>query len=96
MRIGIITLPLNVNYGGILQAFALQTVLEKLGHKVEVLEEPKIESKTPLIVYIKRILKKCLGKKSIINYDGFMKKWEPIVCTNILLFINKELYLLMI
>ena len=31
MRIGILTLPLNQNYGGILQAYALQTVLERLG-----------------------------------------------------------------
>lgn len=88
MNIGIITLPLNVNYGGILQAYALQTVLKKMGHKVEVLEEPKKDSKTPLFVYIKRIVKKCLGKKSIINYNGFMKKWEPIVSKDILRFIN--------
>ena len=36
MRIGILTLPLNQNYGGILQAYALQTVLERLGHEVRV------------------------------------------------------------
>ena len=38
MRIGIITLPLNTNYGGILQAYALQTVLERLrgDHQVTV------------------------------------------------------------
>ena len=29
MRIGILTLPLHTNYGGILQAYALQTVLER-------------------------------------------------------------------
>lgn len=28
MKIGILTLPLHTNYGGILQAYALQTVLE--------------------------------------------------------------------
>ena len=32
MRIGILTLPLHTNYGGILQAYALQTVLERMGH----------------------------------------------------------------
>ena len=36
MKIGILTLPLHTNYGGILQAYALQTVLERMGHKVEV------------------------------------------------------------
>ena len=37
MRIGILTLPLHTNYGGILQAFALQTVLQKMGHEVRVI-----------------------------------------------------------
>lgn len=35
MRIGILTLPLHTNYGGILQAYALQTVLERMGYKEE-------------------------------------------------------------
>ncbi|SDU82066.1 polysaccharide pyruvyl transferase family protein [Jiangella alkaliphila] len=34
MKVGIITLPLNVNYGGIVQAFALKRVLERQGHDV--------------------------------------------------------------
>ena len=36
MRIGILTLPLHINYGGILQAYALQTVLERMGHEITV------------------------------------------------------------
>lgn len=32
MRIGIVTLPLRNNYGGILQNYALQQVLKRLGH----------------------------------------------------------------
>lgn len=34
MKIGILTLPFSHNYGNILQAYALQHVLEKLGHDV--------------------------------------------------------------
>ena len=34
MRIGIVTTELSNNYGGILQNYALQTILKKLGHKV--------------------------------------------------------------
>jgi len=34
MKIGIITLPFNSNYGGLLQAFAMQSVLKQLGHEV--------------------------------------------------------------
>jgi hypothetical protein len=33
MRIGIITHPLGYNYGGILQNYALQTVLKRMGHE---------------------------------------------------------------
>ena len=33
MKIGILTSPLKSNYGGILQNWALQQVLIKLGHK---------------------------------------------------------------
>lgn len=32
MKIGILTQPLRTNYGGILQNYALQTVLKKMGH----------------------------------------------------------------
>ena len=39
MKIGIVTLPLRTNYGGILQAYALQTVLERAGHQVAVLDD---------------------------------------------------------
>ena len=35
MRIAIITLPLHTNYGGLLQAYALQTVLERMLTSVE-------------------------------------------------------------
>lgn len=38
MKIGILTLPLHTNYGGILQAWALQTVLERMGYEVTFIE----------------------------------------------------------
>ena len=38
MKIGILTLPLHNNYGGILQNYALQQVLIKLGHEVETID----------------------------------------------------------
>ena len=37
MKIGILTQSINNNYGGILQNYALQTVLQRMGHKVETL-----------------------------------------------------------
>jgi hypothetical protein len=38
MRIAILTQPLRYNYGGILQNFALQTVLKRMGHEVITLD----------------------------------------------------------
>ena len=40
MKIAIITLPLIANYGGILQNYALQTVLKRMGHTVETIALP--------------------------------------------------------
>ncbi len=39
MRIGILSLVLHTNYGGILQSYALQTTLERMGHEVVVLDK---------------------------------------------------------
>ena len=39
MRIAILTLPFHSNYGGVLQAFALQTVLQRMGHEVAVVDK---------------------------------------------------------
>lgn len=64
MKIAIITLPLHTNYGGILQAYALQTVLQRMGHDVQHLQ-PKVEY-LPLhpawqmpFVWVKRLIRKC-------------------------------------
>lgn len=37
MKAAIVTLPLHTNYGGLLQAFALRTVLMRMGHDADVL-----------------------------------------------------------
>jgi hypothetical protein len=68
MKIGIFTLPLHINYGGILQAYALQTVLEREGHHVEVID---VASPAPNLWlmplrYLKRFLKKIfLGRECV-------------------------------
>lgn len=71
MKIGILTQPLHTNYGGILQAYALQTVLERMGHDVEVIAPPQ----TPLLLawwkrplsMAKRLALRCLsGRKDIV------------------------------
>lgn len=70
MKIGILTLPLHTNYGGILQAYALQTVLERMGHEVVVfntpLEEKPLYKRNKVFQYTKRFIKRfILRNKSI-------------------------------
>ena len=66
MKIAILTLPLHTNYGGILQAFALQTVIERMGHQVVVIDKmrkPLIH--IPFTVKIKRVLLKFVLRRRI-------------------------------
>ena len=62
MRIAILTLPLHTNYGGILQAFALQTVLEKMGHTVSVLMPEQRKQSIPWRTFLKRLILRCIGR----------------------------------
>ena len=63
MKIAILTLPLHTNYGGILQAYALQTVLERMGHEVTHFQ-PKVKYTrlhNPVVmplVWVKRLYRK--------------------------------------
>lgn len=64
MKIGIFTLTLHTNYGGILQAYALQTLLEEMGHEVRVINKeqrfrPMPRWRRPLSM-AKRAVKKLL------------------------------------
>lgn len=80
MRIGIVTLPLHTNYGGILQAYALQTFLMGMGHEVEHLQPEVVYVEShpswlmPL-VYCKRFLKKSFVGESNIPVFTHPSKW---------------------
>lgn len=66
MKVGILTLPLSINYGGILQAYALQTVLERLGHEPVVINRNILWTvpgwKLPLIHAVRRAGRVLTGK----------------------------------
>lgn len=61
MKIGILTLPLHHNYGGILQAWALQRVLKNLGHDVYILSYSNLNI-IHWTVFVKRAILKCLKR----------------------------------
>ena len=93
MKIAILTLPLHTNYGGILQAYALQTVLERMGHEVTHLQ-PKVEYPrlhNPLVmplVWCKRLYRKfILGNIALPVFVNREKK----IRTNTDKFISKHL-----
>ena len=69
MKIGILTQPLLSNYGGILQCFALQTVLKRLGHDAWVIRRTYKGKRLSIIKclfhYIKQIIKVFLGQKFV-------------------------------
>lgn len=98
MKIGILTLPLHTNYGGILQAYALQTVLERMGNEVHVIEKEKqplsINKYKMPFTYGKRIIKNIMGKKLPIYYEQKYNKEQPIVRQYTDQFIEKYIHLI--
>lgn len=96
MKVAILSLPLHTNYGGILQAYALQTVLEQLGHEVVLLEQEKqpekLRLKKLLRLYIKRIIKNLIGRKCFIFYERRKEKEYPIISQYTQKFISKYIH----
>ena len=73
MRIGILTLPLHTNYGGILQAYALQTVLKRMGHDATLIDRPfdKLTIIGNIKLYIIKLLHLFLFKRDLSNFGVF-------------------------
>ena len=65
MKIGIITQPLQTNYGGLLQNYALQEVLRRLGHTPITINQywPLMPKKKFYTECVKNIIKRLIGRK---------------------------------
>lgn len=96
MRIGILTLPLHTNYGGILQAYALQTVLERMGHEVVVFDTPNKCPLPPLwklpLSFAKRILLKSMGRIDRIFIERYNNRVYPVITKEIQPFIDGKIH----
>lgn len=66
MRIGILTLPFNNNYGGYLQAYALMAVLKQMGHKPTMLMRRQNVAKVSFCWKLKLAIKGIL--KTILTF----------------------------
>lgn len=81
MRIGVLTLPLHTNFGGILQAYALQTYLKKEGHEVVLFQKERYK-KFSMLVRIKHGIHQVITginkrtKPEYIDIQSFVKKKE--------------------
>lgn len=83
MKTGILTLPLHTNYGGILQAYALQTVLERMGHDAYVISLADKPLRLPVwrmpVKYARRLLRNLKGHPYPIFYERKFNREKPIV-----------------
>ena len=102
MRLAIISLPLHVNYGGILQSYALKKELESMGHEVVVIDR-KVKMpfpkwwKAPLI-YMNRALKSLKGGSDapeVFREYRCMKEY-PVLSRELKSFVDAEIAPLMI
>ena len=91
MKIGILTLDLNKNYGGILQCYALQTVLERMGYEVSVLYVKKVAWYIRIRLIFSRFIKAYILKTEP-EYYG-MKTEKEILMQNTQPFIDKYIRL---
>ena len=93
MKIGILTLPLNTNYGGILQCYALQSILRRMGHEVIILQrtfsQPKYSIST-VWYYCKQLLKLAAGKPYCFKLY-VSDEQNKIISQNIRPFIEKNI-----
>lgn len=90
MKIAIMTQPLGKNYGGIMQAWALQQVLKRMGHQVVTIDrqpdQPGIAYKAARLAY--RAGMKAIGKrKAPINFE----KHLPTILQHTQSFIDQHL-----
>lgn len=95
MKIGILTLRLHNNYGGILQAYALQKVLQQMGHDVTLIDKSRF-IKLPLFsfsryyLYFKRLILKIISDRSLpVRWDKKFNDDMAIMSTNTYPFILK-------
>ncbi len=93
MNVGILTLPFNPNYGGILQGYALQTAVEQLGHRAYHINRPEHHYLAPWlrpIAYAKRLVEQKIQGK---NKHIFFEDYHNAIAVNTNAFIRQHIHL---
>ena len=96
MRIAILTQPLRYNFGGILQNYALQTVLRRMGHNVVTLDPPRYHCKWwwqyPILILRHTITRYIRRRHEVpIFAEWFRDKEIRMLGTNTFRFINQNI-----
>ena len=96
MKIGVLALQLRYNFGGILQAYALQKTLKELGHDAVHIDQCKYVSIGPWYkkypIYLKRAIRKHLGSEDIVvRADVAINNASKIISTHTEPFIEKHI-----
>jgi len=93
VKIAILTQPLSTNYGGLLQAYALQFVLKKIGHEVWTIDKQQIE--LPLSVkYLsisKRLVSRILHHNTNLIRVWATKREQNKIAKHTNIFINENI-----
>jgi len=87
MKVAIITHSLRYNYGGILQNYALQQVLKRMGHEPITLKIFRVFPQKP-VLYVKYLAKALLGMKRLWPMS---KRRMDAICVNTDKFINAHI-----
>lgn len=96
MKIGVLALQLRYNFGGILQAYALQKTLNDMGHNAVHIDQCKYVSLGPWYkkypIYLKRAIRKHLGSEDIVvRADVAINNASKIISTHTEPFIEKHI-----
>jgi hypothetical protein len=81
MKICVVTLPFNSNYGGILQAYALQSALKKMGHEVATVRRysTSMPLKLKVFSFARRSILRTLFRKDVVVRTWPTKKENRII-----------------
>ena len=95
MKIGILTLQPRTNFGGILQTYAMQETLKKMGHNTVLLDSNpfvSLPARRRYLIYFKRAIQKyILGKNIAIKIDQKINKDFSFISQHTITFINHNI-----
>lgn len=98
MKVGILTLPFHINYGGILQAYALQTALKNNGYDAQVVNyttwnllPARLCRKTRYLVYLKNSFLYLFNHAGSIRPDVKLRKNYTYLHDRLSSFVEKHI-----